>query len=427
MSSSSTSGRREAWASNPSRAGGPVSAANVLFPRDVGLSIQPGIGGYECMVWGPVAARARLPVQSALLASAVDTARDELMKVVMHRDAAGQYVFQKKIDIPDSDRDAALRIMARAGARLFQQLFFGPAAAEDSKKVGEFLRKMASDRAARLKLQIVAETAPVPWGMLYVGDAVGRRDARLGQLPRHAARHRGDPAAESARVLDSAIRSDNPKLSVSVNVNETIDAQMGADYVAQQKTFWVDAEQSRKRVSVTDRTKSTQVKKALADATTGDQILYFYCHAESTGLNDPGGPDASSLVLTDAAVTLGDLNLDSPTTIQLPGNPLVFINACESGKCPRVLRRLRAVLHGKGRARRRGDRVQDARVVRGRVGQAILRALSRRGDPGRHVPRASARVPRRARQPARPHVRRALRRRYADPARAQRFSAMHLE
>ena len=31
-------------------------------------------------------------------------------------------------------------------------------------------------------------------------------------------------------------------------------------------------------------------------------------------------------------VTLGDLNLDSPTSIQLPGNPLVFINACESGK-----------------------------------------------------------------------------------------------
>ena len=115
-------------------------------------------------------------------------------------------------------------------------------------------------------------------------------------------------------------------------MNETIDAQMGADYVAQQKTFWVDAEQSRKRVSVTDRTKSTQVKKALADATTGDQILYFYCHAESTGLNDPGGPDASSLVLTDAAVTLGDLNLNASTSIQLPGNPLVFINACESGK-----------------------------------------------------------------------------------------------
>ena len=171
----------------------------------------------------------RLPVQPAHLASAIDAARDELMKVVMHRDGAGQYVFQKKIDIPDADRDAALRIMARAGARLFQQLFFGPGAAEDSRKIGEFLRKMASDRAARLKLQIVAETAPVPWGMLYVGDASDGAtldwDNFLGM--RHVIEV--IPLQNQLAVLDSAIRSDNPKLSVSVNVNETIDAQMGAD------------------------------------------------------------------------------------------------------------------------------------------------------------------------------------------------------
>jgi len=51
----------------------------------------------------------------------------------------------------------------------------------------------------------------------------------------------------------------------------------------------------------------------------------------ATGLTDPGGPNASSLVL-DAPLTLGDLSLDAPTNIQLAGNPLVFINACESGK-----------------------------------------------------------------------------------------------
>jgi CHAT domain-containing protein len=119
---------------------------------------------------------------------------------------------------------------------------------------------------------------------------------------------------------------------VSLNLNEGIDAQMHANYVADQKTFWDQAAQSRTRLRVTGRTKSTQLKQALANAATDDQILYFYCHAASTGLNDPGGPDASSLVLTDAAVTLGDLNLDSPTSIQLAGNPLVFINACESGR-----------------------------------------------------------------------------------------------
>ena len=71
---------------------------------------------------------------------------------------------------------------------------------------------------------------------------------------------------------------------------------------------------------------------ALADAATDDQILYFYCHAESAGLGDPGGPDASALVLSDARITLADLTLDAPTTTLLRGKPLVFINACESAE-----------------------------------------------------------------------------------------------
>jgi CHAT domain-containing protein len=107
---------------------------------------------------------------------------------------------------------------------------------------------------------------------------------------------------------------------------------MGADFVAQQQSFWADATASRKRVRVTGRTTSTEVVHALADGTTDDQILYFYCHAESTGLTDAGGPDTSCLVLSDARITLGDLNLDAPTSTQLRGNPLVFINACESAE-----------------------------------------------------------------------------------------------
>jgi hypothetical protein len=74
------------------------------------------------------------------------------------------------------------------------------------------------------------------------------------------------------------------------------------------------------------------VVKALADGTTDDQILYFYCHAESADLAHTGGPDTSCLVMTDGRITLGDLSLDAPTSTQLKGNPLVFINACESAE-----------------------------------------------------------------------------------------------
>src|SRR5271166_1001497 len=45
--------------------GRPLSAATVVQPRDIGLSISPSVGGYDCIVWGAVMARARLPILPA--------------------------------------------------------------------------------------------------------------------------------------------------------------------------------------------------------------------------------------------------------------------------------------------------------------------------------------------------------------------------
>ncbi|MEO8312261.1 MAG: CHAT domain-containing protein, partial [Caldimonas sp.] len=312
--------------------GRPPSAASVLQPRDIGVSLALAGDGYDCVVWGAVASRARLPLQPAFLASAIEALRRELMKVVMHQDAGGDYVFQTGIDIAEADRDFALKTMARAGALLFQKVFFGPAAGADSKAVGAFLRDAASDPAKRLKLQVVAEVAPIPWGLLYVGDASAsaKLDWNLFIGMRHVVEE--IPLQTTMSVTDSTIASDRPKLAVSVNVNSGIDAQLGGTYVADTNAYWAKAQAARKRIGVTSRTTSADVMRALADEDTADQILYFYCHAESAGLGDPGGPDASALVLSDAHLTLADLNLDAPTTTMLRGKPLVFINACESAE-----------------------------------------------------------------------------------------------
>jgi CHAT domain-containing protein len=57
--------------------------------------------------------------------------------------------------------------------------------------------------------------------------------------------------------------------------------------------------------------------------------VYFYCHATSGDKN--GDPDKASIVMGKSdPVTLADLSLDAPTSVQLAGHPLVFINACES-------------------------------------------------------------------------------------------------
>jgi hypothetical protein len=312
--------------------GRPPSAANVLQPRDIGVSLAQRDGGYECVVWGAVAARATLPLQPAYLASGVDALRHELMKVVMQQDANGAYVFQTGIDIADADRDAALTTMARAGALLFQRLFFGPGAGADSKAIGDFLRQQASDPDKQLKLQVVATGAPIPWSLLYVGDASAGAKLDWGLFigMRHVIEE--IPLQTTLSITDSAISSDQPQLAVSVNVNSGIDAQLGIAVVAEQQAYWAAASAARKRIGLTSRTTSVDVVHALADAATDDQILYFYCHAAAAGLADPGGPDAASLVLSDAAITLADLNLDAPTSTPLRGKPLVFINACESAE-----------------------------------------------------------------------------------------------
>jgi hypothetical protein len=312
--------------------GRPPAAANVLQPRDIGLSMQPAADGYDCVVWGAVSSRARLKIQPAHLASAIDAVRRELLKLIMNENVNGEFVFQTGTDIPPAQRETALKTLARAGSLLFNKIFFGPAAGADSKAIGDFLRKMASDRSSRLKLQIIAESAPIPWSLLYVGDASA--GAQLSWDNFLGMRHIIEqiPLQTTLSVSDCKIPTDQPELTVSVNVNDAIDAQMGVSVVADQKAFWDQARAKRKRVKVLGRNTAANVVKALASGETTDQILYFYCHAEAAGLDAPGGPDSSCLVLSDAKLTLGDLNLDAPTSAQLRGNPLVFINACESAE-----------------------------------------------------------------------------------------------
>ena len=168
--------------------------------------------------------------------------------------------------------------------------------------------------------------------MLYVGDASA--GAKLSWDHFIGMRHVIEqiPLQPKLMVSDPSIRSNTPRLSVSLNLNDTIDTQMQATFVADQVAFWKKLEASHDRLQLKSRSKRNELTGALADASTDDQIAYFYCHAESANLATAGGPDASQLILSDDAVSLGDLNLDAPTTTQLAGNPLVFINACESAQ-----------------------------------------------------------------------------------------------
>ena len=136
------------------------------------------------------------------------------------------------------------------------------------------------------------------------------------------------PLQPSLSVWDHGIASDKPKLAVGVQLNEDIDKVIAGGYVQSQRAFW-----QKMPFAVTTRLTAADLMQALGDPAMTDQILYFYCHAISRGLNETGGPDASCLKLSnDTTITLKDLRREAPADLKLAGNPLVFINACESAE-----------------------------------------------------------------------------------------------
>ena len=122
-----------------------------------------------------------LPITEVELGDAISTARKDLMSVVTQRDAATRLVFQTGIDVDKPSAAKALQTLAKTGARLFQRIFFGPAAGIEVQQMGDWLRSRAMNPKERLTLQIVSTRFPVPWGVRSLSRQ-GRqdRDVELG-------------------------------------------------------------------------------------------------------------------------------------------------------------------------------------------------------------------------------------------------------
>ncbi|OBJ70705.1 hypothetical protein A5643_10030 [Mycobacterium sp. 1274756.6] len=309
--------------------GRPVDAAAVLEPRDLSLVIRPEGAGYSCIALGSVGFEAPLPLSANDLAVAADAARRELATVVMGV-YGGKQAFLDSIDIPANVQREALGRLARAGRRLFQQLFQPAGAGGDVHSIGDWLVEYATDPELQLKLQIFAARVPVPWSMLYLGDVHGGAELDwnhflgfrhiIEQLPFQSL-----PGSKSNFIQSQ------PNLSVGLNINPTIDEEMRINLVAYHQQHWSQIASTRTNMAIVARTSRDEVISALADGANSDKLLYFYCHATSND-NDP---DLSAIIMGKAGdrgdhATLRDLNLDAPTDIKLAGRPLVFLNACES-------------------------------------------------------------------------------------------------
>ena len=309
--------------------GRPVAAAAGLKPRRLGLSIVPEGNAFSCLVWGATQRRVTLPINPQELAHAVGLLRQAFMNVVTMTDATGRHPFQTRIDIPRGVSEASLEVLALAGHTLFRTIFFHDAASQDCKDLGKWLIAEANKPGPGFHMQVLGEGFPIPWAALYLTPRWDENaldwQCFLGM------KHVIEQMPMGGYGCDTRIVCVPPGLAVALNLNQHIDQQTGTSVVADQAQYWQSRAAGNPVLSLRTCTTSAQLIAALNNAESSDQLIYFYCHAQSVGLVG-GGPDASTLAMgNNDIVTLGTLKNMAPTDVVLKGAPLVFINACESG------------------------------------------------------------------------------------------------
>ncbi len=304
-----------------------LDSAPRLAPRDLHLTFLPENDGYRVILSGPVAATAHLPLNRRYLAHLVAQARKTLHEIV-HFELGDVRRYQVDLQIPPVVNDRMLIKLANAGYDLFDQIFYGPGHDLQARQIGDAMRKMA--REQNLRLQIFSQNFMLPWGIMYVGDDPDAPDPEMFFGLRHIIEH--IPLQPNMQVFDHEIDVSDG-LHVSLNVSTDIDQQMGQPFIGRQLAEWETITQAHgQTIKVEVRHDHLSVLEALNAGDAPDEVMYFYCHAESFDLNEPekGTPDYSRLIFNNhQALTLRRLSRNREL---LAGQPLVFINACESAE-----------------------------------------------------------------------------------------------
>jgi hypothetical protein len=307
-----------------------VEAAFAIQSRDVSLTILNTGAAFQVILISPgVAATATLPLKLPELKDITNQAREKLLSIVNYQED-NHFFYQQAIDIPAEINEFGLQQLAEAGFRLYQRIFFGPAADEQSKNLGRKLRELAQKE--QLKIQIFSQDFVLPWGLLYMADRFDPNSIKpelfLGL--KHIIEH--IPLQQSMKVTNN--RMDGSRgLTVSLNVNTDIDKDMGTPLIGSQLDYWDALKSAGAKLTLVTRKTVSEVTGALSNPETADQVLYFYCHGISKDVDEKGGVSKSTLILSgNGKLTLDDLNLYASSDDQLPNAPLIFINACESAQ-----------------------------------------------------------------------------------------------
>ncbi len=366
---------------------GVTLAGPLLPPADnvVNLVIERRDAGYRVRMFNGVAVPpATLAVSEAALAELILRARDTLKELVYLQDAAGNYVYQfANTTIPPDIHRESLKKLARLGYYLYQKLFFAPGNGLEAQNLGRQLRLYSQQK--QLRITIVAERFIFPWALLYDRDPLDLEHVDPSGFwgLKHVVEYRPEFASPTPVTFFPEIACSGV-LRLGFICNTTIDQQMAragiGPVVAQQLEFLRKLD----GVSVTPIPTRADFLKLLNNPDAAEQVLYFYCHAVSNLPGEPAGVAASKFKLSDADVTLEDMDIEAPAGADraLKSAPLVFINACQSAELsPYLYDGLVPYLVAKGMRGVVGTEADTPVAFAAEFAQEFLRRFTAGGQP----------------------------------------------
>jgi hypothetical protein len=279
---------------------------------------------------------ATVPMSWSHLYVVVNECRDEWRRwVVNYREPDGvpaHFVFDRAWDFSRRTQllDEIGPYLAVAGHRLFTEIFLQ--GDPHLREIGEIIA--AGARRSRLVLTVHSEDFFVPWPMLYTHPGLGdlavdgsnwQPEGFWGS--RHIIEHNTDRYASA-----DVIRLEGGQLSVSLNVDDRLDQRNATPSVKPMIEFFERSPLVRAAdVVYTKREASV----AMGLRPYPYQICYFCCHGVSTG-HERMPATIAKLELSDdppQPITPSDIKYwFRDRTEGMESEPVVFINACESGQ-----------------------------------------------------------------------------------------------
>lgn len=351
--------------------------------QEVDLVILKKEAGYEFILNSGGFKRALVNLSEPQIADITTNARKALKELVYVKDGGGLPVYQRPdTNIPATVHAQTLKSLMGVGFDLFEALFFAPGSGADSNEMGRVLRQKS--RTGKLNIAIVAERFLFPWSLIYDRDYdLDKVDPEGFWGFKHVIEY--TPEFRSATPVSFTPEIDvESSLEMALVINTTIDDEVRRkgltfDVVKPQQEF----AQTLKGVTVREYLTGGDLVRLLKDSTGKTQFIYIYCHAESAQPGDPGGVDASRIMLSDGWVTLKDLKRAAPLSgANLESCPLVFLNACESAELsPALYDGLVPYLIAKGARGVLGTEVNTPILFAAEFAKTFLQRFTAGGQP----------------------------------------------